>query len=256
MLSASYVSRDIQIDGVLDEEAWLDAAVATNFTQYSPNEGDAATQQTEVRILYGKSQIYISAVLHDSEPEQIRSTLSRRDEFNQADWFIASIDSYFDRKTAYNFAVNAAGVQADGIYTGNRFSGGGGFDFNTSWNAVWRSAVRKTSEGWVVEIRIPFTMLRFSDTSNQRWGINFRRIIPRLGEVSEWVLIPRSDRSSGTVAQYGTLEGMIEISPRRNIQITPYTVANGSRDSENAKLLLLRRHRCRHQGWAFIKYYP
>ena len=234
VLSTSYVSQDISIDGLLDEEAWLEAAVATEFTQYSPNEGDAATQQTEVRILYGDSQIFISAVLRDTEPEQIRRTLGRRDEFNQADWFIASIDSYFDRKTAYNFAVNAAGVQADGIYTGNTGPGGGEFDFDTSWNAVWRSAVRTTSEGWVVEMRIPFTMLRFSNTTNQRWGINFRRVIPRLGEVSDWVLIPRAERSSGTVAQYGILEGLAELRPRRNLQITPYTVGNATRDSEAA----------------------
>ena len=233
-LSASYVSQDIQIDGVLNEEAWLDAAIATDFTQYSPNEGDPATQQTEVRVLYGESQIFISAVLRDTEPGQIRQTLGRRDEFNQADWFIASIDSYLDRKTAYNFAVNAAGVQADGIYTGERFGGGGGFDFDTSWDAVWRSAVRSTNEGWIVEMRIPFTMLRFSDTPNQRWGINFRRVIPRLGEVSDWVLIPRAERRSGTVAQYGTLEGIIEIRPRRNIQVTPYTVGNATRDSEES----------------------
>ncbi len=235
VLSTSYVSQDIRIDGLLDEEAWLEASVATGFTQYSPDEGKAATQQTEVRVLYGNSQIFISAVLRDTEPEEIRSTLGRRDEFNQADWFIASIDSYFDRKTAYNFAVNAAGVQADGIYTGNRGPGGGeGFDFDTSWNAVWRSAARRTPEGWIVEMRIPFTMLRFSDTAVQRWGINFRRMIPRLGEVSDWVLIPRTERSSGIVAQYGILEGITEIRPRRNVQITPYAVGNATRDSEAA----------------------
>jgi len=234
ILSASYVSEDIQIDGVLNEQAWIDAAVATGFTQFSPDEGGPATQQTEVRILYGKNQVFISAFLKDNEPEFIRQTLGRRDEFNQADWFIASIDSYFDRKTAYNFAVNAAGVQADGIYTGNRGPGGGGFDFDTSWDAVWRSAVRNTSEGWIVEMRIPFTMLRFSGSANQRWGINFRRVIPRLGEISDWVLIPRTERSSGTVAQYGILEGIEEIRPRRNIQVSPYTVGNATRDAQES----------------------
>ena len=236
ILAASYVSQNIQIDGLLSEDAWLDAAVASGFTQFSPNEGEPATQPTEVRVLYGKSQIFISAVLRDTEPDQVRRALGRRDEFNQADWFIASIDSYLDRKTAYNFAVNAAGVQADGVYTGNNQGGqpGDGFDFDTSWNAVWRSAVRSTNEGWIVEMRIPFTMLRFSDTPNQRWGINFRRVIPRLGEVSDWVLIPRTERRSGTVAQYGTLEGIIEIRPRRNVQVTPYTVGNATRDSEKS----------------------
>ncbi|MCY4234486.1 MAG: DUF5916 domain-containing protein [Bacteroidetes bacterium] len=233
VLSATYVTQEIQIDGVLNEPAWLDAAVATGFTQYSPTEGAPATQKTEVRILYGKSQVFISAFMRDSEPESIRRNLGRRDAYNQADWFIASIDSYFDRKTAYNFAVNAAGVQADGIYTGNRRFGGG-FDFDTSWDAVWDSDVRQTAEGWIVEMRIPLTMLRFSDSANQRWGINFRRIIPRLGEISDWVLIPRADRSSGTVAQYGILEGIVEIRPRRNIQVSPYTVGNALRDSEES----------------------
>ncbi len=233
ILSASFTSQDIRIDGQLNEDAWLDAPIATGFSQYSPNEGKAATLQTEVRVLYGKNQIFISAFLQDTSPDQILRTLGRRDEFNQADWFIVSIDSYFDRKTAYNFAVNAAGIQSDGIYTGGR-SGGGGFDFDTSWNAVWRSAVRSTSDGWVVEMQIPFTMLRFSDAKNQRWGINFRRIIPRLGEVSDWVLIPRSERSSGTVAQYGILEGISEIRTRRNVQITPYTVGNATRDSQES----------------------
>jgi len=233
VLAASYVSQDIQIDGILNEQAWIDAAVATSFTQFSPTEGAPATQQTEVRILYGKSQVFISALMRDTEPESIRRTLGRRDEFNQADWFIASIDSYFDRKTAYNFAVNAAGVQADGIYTGNQRSNGG-FDFDTSWDAVWDSHVRHSAEGWIVEMRIPLTMLRFSDSTNQRWGINFRRVISRLGEVSDWVLIPRSDRSSGPVAQYGILEGIVEIRPRRNIQVSPYTVGNALRDSEES----------------------
>lgn len=232
VVAASYASETIQIDGRLDEWVWQDAEIATNFTQYSPDEGRPATHQTEVRILYGENQVFISALLRDTEPEQIRRTLGRRDEFNPADWFIASIDSYLDRKTAYNFAVNAAGVQADGIYTGSRFGRGGGFDFDTSWNAVWQSAARKGPNGWVVEMRIPFTMLRFSDTSSQRWGINFRRIIPRLGEISDWVLIPRAERSSGTVAQYGTLEGIKGIRPRRNLQVTPYSVGNLTRDAE------------------------
>ena len=226
ILTASPATGGIVIDGQLDEAAWAQAAVATDFMQYSPNEGAPATQRSEVRMLYGEHSVYISAYLYDTEPAEVRRILGRRDEFNQADWFIASIDSYYDRKTAYNFAVSAAGVQADGVYSGRRFRGGGGFDFETSWDAVWHSAVRHTAEGWIVEMRIPYSMLRFPDSREQKWGINFRRVIPRLSEVNEWVLIPRAERSSGTVAQYGTLEGIIDIQPHRNFQITPYTVTN------------------------------
>lgn len=228
ILTASPVKGSIVVDGQLDEAAWVQAAIATDFMQYSPNEGAPATQRSDVRILYGEHSLYISAYLFDNEPAEIRRILGRRDEFNQADWFIASIDSYYDRKTAYNFAVSAAGVQADGVYSGNRFrgGGGGGFDFDTSWDAVWRSAVRQVDNGWIVEMRIPYSMLRFADSRAQRWGINFRRVIPRLSEINDWVLIPRAERSSGTVAQYGTLEGIIDIKPHRNFQITPYTVTN------------------------------
>jgi hypothetical protein len=215
-LTAKPVVGSIDIDGRLDEPDWETAPVASGFQQFEPEEGAAASQRTEVRILYGKTAVYVGAMLYDTQPDRILQTLGRRDDFNQADWFTVSIDSYFDRKTAYQFAVNAAGVQVDGIYTD---------DLDASWDAVWESAVQVTSEGWVAEMRIPYSMLRFAEAAVQQWGINFRRHIPRNSEVSEWVLIPRTERGSGTVAQYGILNGLIDIQPRRNIQVTPYTVA-------------------------------
>ena len=226
ILEAQPVQSLITVDGFLDEEDWLVAPIATDFIQFSPNEGAMATQRTEVRVLYGSTALFIGATLYDTSSEDILRTLGRRDEFNQADWFMAAIDSYYDRKTAYNFAVNAAGIQADGIYSGRSFRGGeGGFGFETSWDAVWDAMTRVTSEGWVVEMKIPYSMLRFSDANIQRWGINFRRVIPRLSETDEWVMVPRAERSSGTVAQFGTLEGLVNINRRRNLQVTPYSVS-------------------------------
>ena len=227
-LLARQIQGSVRVDGVLDEGDWQIAPIATNFTQFEPQEGAPATHQTEVRILYGASALYIGATLHDSEPNEILGTLGRRDMATRADWFVAAIDSYHDRKTAYNFAVNAGGVQADGIYTGPRFNNSGdddGFEFDTSWDAIWDAAVRTTATGWVVEMRIPYSMLRFSDDGVQQWGVNFSRFIPRLSELSEWVMVPRSERSSGTVAQFGTLEGITNISPRRNLQVIPYSVS-------------------------------
>ncbi|HMB91753.1 MAG TPA: DUF5916 domain-containing protein [Rhodothermales bacterium] len=215
-LTAKPVVGSIDVDGRLDESDWEAAPVASGFQQFEPQEGAAPSQRTEVRVLYGKTAVYVGAMLYDTQPDRILQTLGRRDDFNQADWFTVSIDSYFDRKTAYQFAVSAAGVQVDGIYTE---------DLDASWDAVWESAVQTTSEGWVAEIRIPYSMLRFAEADVQQWGINFRRHIPRNSEVSEWVLIPRTERGSGTVAQYGILNGLNDIQPRRNIQVTPYTVA-------------------------------
>ena len=228
-LLAHRVQGTVRIDGILDEADWQTTPFASDFTQFEPAEGAPATHQTEVRILYGNAALYVGATLHDSEPEKILTTLGRRDMATRADWFVVAIDSYYDRKTAYNFAVNAGGLQADGIYTGNRFTGGGGddqgFDFNTSWDAIWDASARRTATGWVVEMRIPYSMLRFSDAGVQRWGINFSRFIPRLSELSEWVMVPRAERSSGTVAQYGTLEGITDIRPHRNVQAIPYSVS-------------------------------
>ena len=215
-LTAQPVSGSINIDGHLDEADWQTAPIATDFIQFEPNEGAEPSQQTEVRILYGGTDLFIAATLYDDEPDKIFRMLGRRDEVNQADWFFAAIDSYFDRKTAYTFGVNAAGVQVDGILTR---------DLDESWDAVWDSAVRITNEGWIVEMRIPYSMLRFSESEVQRWGINFRRVIPRLSETDEWVLIPRTERAGGTVSRYGVLEGLNNIQPRRNIQVTPYTVS-------------------------------
>ncbi len=230
-LLAHRVQGSVKIDGVLDEADWQTTPFASDFTQFEPVEGAPATHQTEVRILYGNAALYVGATLHDAEPEKILTTLGRRDTATRADWFVVAIDSYYDRKTAYNFAVNAGGLQADGIYTGSRFSGGGGggddqgFDFNTSWDAIWDASARRTATGWVVEMRIPYSMLRFADAGVQRWGINFSRFIPRLSEISEWVMVPRAERSSGTVAQFGTLEGITDIRPHRNVQAIPYSVS-------------------------------
>ena len=122
-LRAYPVETDLAIDGVLDEAAWQQADVATGFRQHDPVEGGAPTFPTEVKVLYGPGHLYIGATLHDGAPSGIRATLGRRDEVNQADWFIVSIDSYFDQRTAYTFGVNAAGVQYDGLRSDG--SGGG-----------------------------------------------------------------------------------------------------------------------------------
>ncbi|MDX1546282.1 MAG: DUF5916 domain-containing protein [Rhodothermales bacterium] len=214
-LTAEPARGSITVDAVLDEPGWQRAPAASGFRQFEPNEGAAPSQRTEVRILYGETALYVGAVLYDDEPGRVWRTLGRRDALNQADWFLVAIDSYFDRKTAYTFGVNAAGVQLDGIMTR---------DLDTSWDAVWDSAARVTDEGWAVELRIPYSMLRFEEAGGQ-WGINFRRVIPRLSETSEWVLVRRSELAGGAVARYGILQGLEDIEPRRNLQITPYTLS-------------------------------
>lgn len=235
-LRANRTLAAIQVDGYIDEADWQNAPVATDFKQFEPLEGAESVFKTEVRILYSNTHIYIGAYLYDDDPQEIMQALGRRDDINQADWFIASIDSYFDRKTAYTFGVNAAGIQADGIQVDGSSFRSDPLDFDTSWDAVWTSAVRMQPDGWSVELRIPYSMLRFAESDAQTWGINFRRMIPRMSEMSEWALVRRKDYSSGAVAHYGTLEGLKDIKPRRNVQVTPYTVSGVRREESETRL--------------------
>lgn len=217
-------AASITIDGRLRENAWDEASPATGFRQYEPDEGAPATYTSEVRILYGEDHLYVGAHLYDQQPGRIQETLGRRDEWNRADWFLVSIDSDLDRRQAFSFGVNAAGVQLDATRSGGeRGPGPGGLD--TSWDAVWYSEVRVTSDGWIAEMKIPYSMLRFSSAESQAWGIHFTRTNPRLGEQAEWPLVPREERSN-FVAQFGRVTGLTGIESRRNVQVRPYTLSS------------------------------
>ena len=217
----------IEVDGSLQESAWSDLPVATEFRQLKPKEGAEPSQDTGVRVIYGTDAIYVGAYLYDDRPERIRDRLTRRDQQNQADWFEVSIDAYYDQKTARTFAVNAAGVQRDGVV-----EGGGHLD--SSWDGVWYSDVRITEEGWIAELRIPYSMLRFSEMSCQTWGIQFRRRIPRNSEVVEWPLVPESERQSGVVAEYARLTDLRNLNADRNLQVAPYTLARAHTQEQSS----------------------
>lgn len=233
VLQTQLTKEVIRIDGLLDETAWETVLPATDFTQVEPIENAPPSFKSEVKILYSESAIYVSAILYDNEPSKIFKPLGRRDEQLTTDQFSFALDSAFDRKTAFIFSVNPANVQRDGVFAEGTGGGGGGnrSDMDSSWDAVWDSATRIIEKGWVVEMRIPYAMLRFSNQAKQTWGINFRRTIGRLGEVHSWVYIPRTERS--IIANYGHLVGIENIKPKRNIQITPYTLGQFSHYKED-----------------------
>lgn len=211
------------IDGRLDESAWQKADGQSGFRQLTPREGAPASQKTEVYVLHGAENLYVAARLHDEEPSKIRERLTRRDNLNKADWFLVSFDSNLDRETAYTFGVSAGGVQYDALRTPN--------NRNRSWDAVWESAVQRTDRGWTVELSVPYSMLRFPEQATQTWGVHFTRRIPRLGERSEWPLIPRSERSN-RVSNYGRITGITGIEPRPNLQIRPYSLARATAEED------------------------
>ena len=228
-IQADHTIAHIAIDGNLNDDAWEKTHRFTDFLQFEPDEGYSADRKTEVRVIFGKDDLYIGATMFD-DPENIESNLGRRDEYNRADWFMVSIDSYFNKRTAYTFAVNAAGVQLDGQHDDNKKLSAGTTDpslppgLDPSWDAIWFSSVRITDDGWIAEIRIPYSMLRYTKVDLQTWGFHFRRRIPRLGELSEWPYIPRSERTN-LVSAYGEVSGIRGIDPRRNIQVRPYVLS-------------------------------
>ena len=208
----------VQVDGRLDEAEWGAAEVAGGFVQLRPREGDPASQRTEVRVLRGTASLYVGARLFDTDVGGIRTTLSRRDDTSDGDFFVVALDAYNDGRTAYQFGVTAAGVQFDAINSGR------GED--ASWDAVWTSATRVTDGGWEAEIEIPYSQLRFTG-SESAWGLNFVRFIPRLDEQSFWAPV-RSD-GAGFAEQLGTLRGVADLEPRRVLQAVPYSVARARR---------------------------
>jgi len=246
----------IAIDANLNEASWQQSPVVSDFIQFEPDDGIASARKTEVRILFGKDDLYIGATMCDNQ-ENIENNLGRRDEYNRADWFMVSIDSYFNRKTANTFAVNAAGVQLDGQQDDNKKLST--YEVNpllpvgldASWDAIWFSDVRITDNGWIAEIRIPYSMLRYSRNELQTWGIHFKRRIPKLGEISEWPYIPRNERTN-LVSGYGKITEIKGIDPRRNIQVRPYVLA-GLDLFENENVPGKTAHRLKYDAGGDIK---
>jgi len=222
-MQGASVTEALVVDGHLDERAWERADVQSGFRQLTPREGAPASGKTEVYVLHGAENLYVAARLREEDPSKIRERLTRRDNLNNADWFLVSFDSNLDRETAYTFGVSAGGVQYDALRTPN--------NRNSSWDAVWKSAVQRTEHGWAVELSVPYSMLRFPEQAPQTWGVHFTRRIPRLGERSEWPLIPRSERSN-MVSNYGRITGITGIEPRPNLQIRPYSLARAAAEED------------------------
>lgn len=203
----------IRLDGKLDEAAWTAAPVTDAFFQIDPDEGQPASQRTEVRVLFDDDALYVGVRLHDNGP--IIARLGRRDmNLVDSDWFGVMIDSYHDHRTAFGFDVNPAGVRRDEVKTID-------IDDN-SWDPVWDVATSVDNTGWTAEYRIPFSQLRFSGESSQIWGIQFERLIGRRREYSVSTFIPKSER--GGVPKYGHLEGVQNVRTGKRLELLPYVV--------------------------------
>jgi hypothetical protein len=213
-----------RVDGRLDDDAWALAPVFGDFVQREPDEGRAATERTDVRVVFSDDAIYVGIRAFDSHPDQIAANLTRRDADSPSDWVGVAIDSYHDRRTAFYFMVNPAGVKRD-IYFFNDV------DEDEGWDAVWDVATSRDGNGWSAEFRIPFSQLRFSRGASS-FGFNITRRVNRLNEESHWRLIPRN--ASAIVSLFGELGGLEGIRPPRRLELLPYSVARASNDIAEA----------------------
>ena len=210
------------LDGRTDDPAWASAQVIDQFLEYEPNEGKASRFRTEVRVIYDDRYLYVLARMYDPAPDSIITALSRRDVRTASEQVKILIDSYHDKKTAFQFATNPAGVKRD-YYVSNDQNEDG------SWDAVWDVATKIDSVGWVAEFRIPFSQIRYSPGSEHTFGLIVVRDIARTGERVSWPLLKRGVQ--GYVSQAGTLTGIGELPTPRRLEILPYTVArNETRD--------------------------
>ena len=211
--NAQRTEGSLKIDGMLDEADWQRVLPAKDFIQNEPAPGKPASKPTEVRILYDNTAIYIGAMLYDVR-DSISKELTVRDAIRGAntDFFSVLFDTYRDGNNGASFTVSAAGVQGDTKF----FSG----DEDGSWNAVWRSSVRLTDNGWVVEMAIPYSALRFPKVEEQAWRINFTRQIRRYRETDYWNNVdPKVD---GLVNQAGEITGIKNIKSPVRLQAQPF----------------------------------
>lgn len=208
----------IELDGRLDERDWRKAPEESDFLQHEPDEGRPSTERTTFRVVYDDDALYVGVKAYDSQPEKINCRLARRDNEIPSDWVAVSFDSYNDRRTAFEFMVNPAGVKCDRMRYNDVEADG-------NWDAVWDVETRLDADGWTAEFRIPFSQLRFTNNhESHSWGLEVIREIHRNKETSLWNPIARDGNS--IVSSFGVLEGIERVPQPKRIEILPYSVGS------------------------------
>ena len=240
--TAALVEVPPTLDGdVLGDPAWAAAQPVTGFRQTTPDEGQPASQRTEVWVVYTADTLYVGVVCYDEDPSTIIVADSRRDSsLAETDSFQIILDTYLDHQNGFVFGTSPSGLEYDGQVT-NEGQGSGGFTgaftgalpvstaqigsgggFNLNWDASWAVQTQITDRGWTAEFAIPFRTLRYPGGAEQTWGLNFQRNIRSRNETAYWAELPRQyDLYRLSLA--GQLQGL-QVPPQRNLKITPYVL--------------------------------
>jgi hypothetical protein len=242
VLTASRVNEGPTLDGdVLGESIWQNATPITDFWQEQPDQGQPASERTEVRIVFDADTLYVGVVCYDYDPSSIVVSDARRDaDLDETDSFRMLFDTYRDTQNGFIFGTNPAGIEYDGQVTnegqgggglrfGQQMSGSGG-GFNLNWDGAWRVQTKTTDIGWTAEFAIPFRTLRFPGGAGHTWGLNFQRNIRRRNERSYWAQIPRQ-YDLNRVSLAGSMVG-VQAPVLRTLRVTPYALGNAITSGE------------------------
>ncbi len=216
-MEISRISEAPRIDGILNDVAWIDAPIATDFVERLPKNGNPIPDslKTEVRIVYDDLGIYFGATMSDPQPDQILKELTERDQIGNDDFFFILLNGYNDRQQSLQFIVTAAGVQYDAKMTND--------NEDSSWNGVWYSAVQITKDGWVAEIFIPYAEVRFPNKNVQLWGLNMEREVRRSRTRYTWSPV---DNTKGSFSFYdGEIYGIENVKSPTRLSFQPYISA-------------------------------
>jgi len=217
---AVHRSTAIALDAKLDEDAWKAATPITDFRQVDPDEGQPASQRTEVRFLFDEDALYVGAKMYDLEGANgVVTRLVRRDGSFDSDYLELVIDAYHDHLSRAFFDLNPSGSKDDYIGLGTSCC-------DNSWDPVWEAATHIDADGWTAEIRIPFSQVRFSRDSVQTWGLQVRRFIKRRNEQDQWSWWGKTE--SGGPQRFGHLEGLRMPSSTSGLELLPYVVSKSS----------------------------
>ncbi|HEX2865703.1 MAG TPA: DUF5916 domain-containing protein [Ignavibacteriales bacterium] len=220
-INAVRITESVKVDAVLSESVWQKLG-CTQFVQQEPVQGTLPSQKSEAWLAYDDEAIYFAAKYYDSHPDSILARLVRRDFVWQdpSDGCVLYLDSYGDKRNGYYFYVSAAGALADGLIENDVKQPN-----DLTWDAVWEGAARIDSTGWSIEMRIPFSQLRFKDGSPQTWGVNVERFVSRTVETDVLAYTPYNE--SGFTSRFPELTGIEGVSPGARFELLPYVTAKG-----------------------------
>jgi hypothetical protein len=220
----------INVDGVLDEADWAQAPLLGDIIQREPRQGVAATEKTDVKLLFDKDHFYVGVTCYDSEPDKIVATQMARDAVLLSDDYIEILlDPYRDRRNAFYFATNPLGVRVDGLIIENGMP-------NRDWDAIWNVRAKRFAGGWTAEFAIPFKSLSFKKNQGV-WGFNFARTIRRKVEEGRWAAA-RFDVRFWQVSEAGEIEGFVDIEQGRGLDIRPYFAPKLTHDNATGRNVL------------------